>query len=75
MPRVALLTSGGIAPCLSAAVGGLIEKYNEISPDSEIIGYKHGYRGLLLGESITFSQNVKENYEIFYDFEYVGGQK
>ena len=68
MPRVALLTSGGIAPCLSAAVGGLIEKYNEISPDSEIIGYKHGYRGLLLGESITFSQNVKESYKIFYDF-------
>ena len=68
MPRVALLTSGGIAPCLSAAVGGLIEKYNEISPDSEIIGYKHGYRGLLLGESITFSQKVKDNYEIFYDF-------
>ena len=68
MPRVALLTSGGIAPCLSAAVGGLIGKYNEISPDSEIIGYKHGYRGLLLGESITFSQNVKENYKIFYDF-------
>ena len=68
MPRVALLTSGGIAPCLSAAVGGLIEKYNEISPDSEIIGYKHGYRGLLLGKSITFSQKVKDNYEIFYDF-------
>lgn len=68
MPRVALLTSGGIAPCLSAAVGGLIEKYNEIAPDSEMIGYKHGYRGLLLGESITFSQNVKENYKIFYDF-------
>ena len=68
MPRVALLTSGGIAPCLSAAVGGLIEKYNEIAPDSEMIGYKHGYRGLLLGESITFSQNVKENYKILYDF-------
>ena len=68
MPRVALLTSGGIAPCLSAAVGGLIEKYNEISPNSEIIGYKHGYRGLLLGESITFSQKVKDNYETFYDF-------
>ena len=68
MPRVALLTSGGVAPCLSAAVGGLIEKYNEISPDSEIIGYKYGYRGLLLGESITFSQKVKDNYKIFYDF-------
>ena len=68
MPRVALLTSGGVAPCLSAAVGGLIEKYNKISPDSEIIGYKYGYRGLLLGESITFSQKVKDNYKIFYDF-------
>ena len=30
MPRVAVLTSGGIAPCLSASIGGLIEKYNEI---------------------------------------------
>ena len=68
MPRVAILTSGGIAPCLSAAVGGLIEKYNEISPDAEIIGYMHGYRGLLLGKSIKFSNEVKAHYETLYDF-------
>ena len=68
MPRVAILTSGGIAPCLSASIGGLIEKYNEISPDSEIIGYLHGYRGLLLGESIKFSKKVKENFSILYEF-------
>ena len=68
MPRVAILTSGGIAPCLSASIGGLIEKYNDISPDSEIIGYLHGYRGLLLGKSIKFSKEVKENFSVLYEF-------
>ena len=68
MPRVAILTSGGIAPCLSASIGGLIEKYNEISPNSVIIGYEHGYRGLLLGKSIIFSDKVKQNYSILYNF-------
>ena len=68
MPRVAILTSGGIAPCLSAAIGGLIEKYNEMSPNAEIIGYMHGYRGLLLGETVEFSKKVKEAHEVLYDF-------
>ena len=68
MPRVAILTSGGIAPCLSAAIGGLIEKYNELSPNAKIIGYMHGYRGLLLGETVEFSKKVKESYEVLYDF-------
>ena len=68
MPRIGILTSGGIAPCLSASIGGLIEKYNEISPESEIIGYLHGYRGLLLGNSIKFSDKVKQNFSALYNF-------
>ena len=68
MPRVAILTSGGLAPCLSAAIGGLVEKYNEMSPHAEIIGYMHGYRGLLLGETVEFSKKIKEAYEALYDF-------
>ena len=68
MPRIGILTSGGIAPCLSASIGGLIEKYNEISPESEIIGYLHGYRGLLLGNSIKFSDKVKQNFSSLYNF-------
>ena len=68
MPKVAFLTSGGIAPCLSASIGGLIEKYNELDPDVEMIGYMHGYRGLLLGKSVTFSKEVKENYQVLYNF-------
>jgi len=68
MPKVGILTSGGIAPCLSAAIGGLIEKYNQVSPDSEIVGYMHGYRGLLLGKSVVFTQESRENYEVLYNF-------
>ncbi|MDR1152983.1 MAG: pyrophosphate--fructose-6-phosphate 1-phosphotransferase [Bifidobacteriaceae bacterium] len=51
--RVALLTAGGFAPCLSAAVGGLIQRYSDIAPDVEIIAYQHGYWGLLQGKSVT----------------------
>ena len=47
--KVALLTAGGLAPCLSSAVGGLIERYSEIAPEIEIIAYRKGYKGLLLG--------------------------
>ncbi|MBW7895712.1 MAG: pyrophosphate--fructose-6-phosphate 1-phosphotransferase [Opitutaceae bacterium] len=49
--KVALLTAGGLAPCLSSAVGGLIERYTEIAPDIELIAYRSGYKGLLLGDS------------------------
>ena len=68
MPKVAFLTSGGIAPCLSASIGGLIEKYNQLDSDIEMIGYMHGYRGLLLGKSVVFSKEVKDNFHVLYDF-------
>ena len=31
-PKVAMLTAWGLAPCLSSAVGGLIERYTEVAP-------------------------------------------
>jgi len=49
--KVAILMAGGLAPCLSSAVGGLIERYTEIAPEIEIICYHGGYKGLLLGDS------------------------
>ncbi len=51
--RVALLTAGGFAPCLSSAVGGLIERYTELDPEIEIIAYQYGYHGLLTGTKIV----------------------
>lgn len=68
MPKIAFLTAGGLAPCLSSSIGGLIEKYNELAPDAELVGYRNGYQGLLLGNSMPFPDSVKENYEILYRF-------
>ena len=33
--KIGILTAGGHAPCLSSAVGGLIERYSEIAPEIE----------------------------------------
>lgn len=65
--RVALLTAGGLAPCLSSAVGGLIERYTEIAPEVEIIAYVGGYKGLLAGEYITITEKVRENAWILHE--------
>ena len=46
--KVAILTAGGLAPCLSSAIGGLIEQYSKIAPKVKIICYTSGYKGLLL---------------------------
>lgn len=57
--KVALLTAGGLAPCLSSAVGALIERYSEVAPEVEIIAYRGGYRGLLLGDSISITPEIR----------------
>ena len=56
--KVALLTSGGIAPCLSASIGNLIGIYLKNNPKVEIIGYINGYKGLLLGNSIKIPKTI-----------------
>jgi diphosphate-dependent phosphofructokinase len=53
--RVAMLTAGGLAPCLSSAVGGLIQQWSEAAPDAELVGYRNGYAGLLMGSSFVMS--------------------
>ena len=65
--KIAFLTAGGIAPCLSSSIGALIESYNNLAPEAEMIGYLNGYRGLLLGKSLRFPEEVKTNYPILYD--------
>jgi pyrophosphate--fructose-6-phosphate 1-phosphotransferase len=54
--KVAILTAGGLAPCLSSAVGALITRYTDIAPELDIIGYVGGYQGLLLGKSISVTR-------------------
>ena len=66
--KIAFLTAGGIAPCLSASIGGLIESYNSLAPDAELVGYLNGYKGLLTGQSIIIPESVKKNSHILNSF-------
>ena len=53
--KIAFLTSGGIAPCLSASIASLIENYQKSNIDVEYMGYQHGYYGLLKGKIISLN--------------------
>src|SRR3954469_19908197 len=67
-PKVAMLTAGGLAPCLSSAVGGLIERYTDLAPEVEIIGYLGGYKGLLLGSSVPVTADVRAGAAVLHGF-------
>ena len=59
--KVAFLTAGGLAPCLSSSIGFLIDEYSKKSPKTEMIGYVNGYMGLLKGDSIPVTDEVRKN--------------
>ena len=66
--KVALLTAGGLAPCLSSAVGGLIQRYTELSPETEIIGFTNGYAGLLRKEYLEVTPEIRANASLLHGF-------
>lgn len=59
--KVAFLTAGGLAPCLSSSIGFLIDEYTKKAPEVEMIGYLDGYMGLLKGNSIRVTDEVRKN--------------
>jgi pyrophosphate--fructose-6-phosphate 1-phosphotransferase len=65
--KIAMLTAGGLAPCLSSAIAELIGRYSELAPDIEMIGYLGGYRGLLKGESIAVTKEVRERASVLQE--------
>ena len=58
--KVAFLTAGGLAPCLSSSIGFLIDEYNKKAPNVQMIGYINGYMGLLKGHSIPVTDDVRQ---------------
>ncbi|MDR1256108.1 MAG: pyrophosphate--fructose-6-phosphate 1-phosphotransferase [Puniceicoccales bacterium] len=68
MRNVAILTAGGLAPCLSSSIAFLIEEYSQAAPDVNIICYKSGYKGLLLGDLVTVSPLDRELISRLHDF-------
>ena len=48
--RVAMLTGGGDCPGLNAVIRAVVRK-GETQYEHEVLGYRHGWRGLIEGES------------------------
>ena len=64
--KAALLTAGGLAPCLSSAVGGLIGRYSDVAPDVELIAYRSGYQGVLTGDSLAITPDMREKSHLLH---------
>lgn len=59
--KIALLTAGGLAPCLSTSVGYLIDMYSKKDPNIEIYAYLFGYQGLLEGNIVKINKEDRAN--------------
>ena len=66
--KVALLTAGGLAPCLSSAVASLLTEYSKVAPEVEIIAYRNGYQGLLSGDSIPITPEIRAKAHLLHSF-------
>lgn len=66
--KIAMLTAGGLAPCLSSAVGGLIERYTDVAPDIELMAYRSGYHGLLVGDKIEITKDMREKAHLLHRY-------
>jgi pyrophosphate--fructose-6-phosphate 1-phosphotransferase len=66
--KVAILTAGGLAPCLSSAIGGLIGRYSELEPGIEMICYRSGFKGLLLGDSYKVTPAARAKAAVLHRF-------
>jgi pyrophosphate--fructose-6-phosphate 1-phosphotransferase len=60
LTKVAMLTAGGLAPCLSSSIAALVAEYTAKCPEVEIIFYTNGYQGLLLGKSISATPELRQ---------------
>eukprot|EP00529_Nitzschia_sp_RCC80_P023951 CAMPEP_0113520026 /NCGR_PEP_ID=MMETSP0014_2-20120614/43851_1 /TAXON_ID=2857 /ORGANISM="Nitzschia sp." /LENGTH=440 /DNA_ID=CAMNT_0000417819 /DNA_START=114 /DNA_END=1436 /DNA_ORIENTATION=- /assembly_acc=CAM_ASM_000159 len=60
--QVAMMTSGGLAPCLSASIASLTKFWIKAYREGEIAGltlrmYKDGYKGVLTGDSFVVPES------------------
>ena len=70
--NVAMLTAGGLAPCLSSSVAALTEHWVAALKAGKISGlsirmYTDGYKGLLQGESFVVADDVLEKVAALHD--------
>jgi diphosphate-dependent phosphofructokinase len=73
--NVAMMTSGGLAPCLSASIAQLAKYWVEAYKNKEISGltlrfYNGGYKGVLTGDSFVVPES---EWDAFDALNYLGG--
>jgi pyrophosphate--fructose-6-phosphate 1-phosphotransferase len=66
--KIAMLTAGGLAPCLSTALASLTEQYTAKDASIELIAYRFGYAGLLKGDSFVIDNDARRNAGALYKF-------
>ena len=49
-------------------MGALIESYDATDPAIELIGYRHGYHGLLTGNSITIGPEERAGAKLLHRY-------
>jgi len=64
--KVGMMTSGGLAPCLSSSVAQLVKYWSEALNNGKIASvsfrmYKDGYKGALTGDSFILPESVYED--------------
>jgi len=72
---VAMMTSGGLAPCLSSSIAQLVEHWVNALRANKISGltfrfYKGGYKGLLIGDSFVLPES---DWDACKSLNYLGG--
>lgn len=60
--NVAMMTSGGLAPCLSSSIAQLVRYWVQAYQAGDISGlsfrfYRGGYKGVLVGESFVLPES------------------
>jgi len=73
--NVAMMTSGGLAPCLSCSISRLAHFWIQALKDGKIGGltlrmYKDGYKGVLIGDSFVVPEGDWESMEAL---DFIGG--
>ncbi len=66
--RVAFLTAGGLAPCLSSSIAYLIQEYSKLNIDIEFFAYLNGYKGLLLGDIVSIPNSIINKVDILASY-------
>ena len=73
--KVAMMTSGGLAPCLSASIAQLVRYWAAALKEGKIASlsirmYRDGYKGVLIGDSFMLDEALWEECDAL---NYLGG--